>query len=647
MATDKRAGESSVEDTEDQSKSVDSINDCVLKKNRKDKIKGEWTPIIGEEPELVSELIARGRAIPGVIVDAYASYAQYLYQKGGTKTPKEKEFMSDYLANHNSFHACRGIANKDESDSDKEVTPPLSDSVEDAIIGDDSNVSGNNGRCEVQSIDLNKLVRKPLTFDGVKPPARRWLEDYERAAVSNFWNDQSRVRYFSTFLSKAAHDWFASMAAPRLSISSTWSDVRILFIKHWIGEQDRLAVRRIIDKMYQNEKESIRTFMPRLVRMIKTIDPDKPPDELVEMVKIKLRPAYQEKLTMFVISTLEELNEKCLQIEAGMEAAATKEVRRFERKRDDNRGERSKKTRNDRPKGDKSKMKDLTCYKCDRKGHIATNCRCKTKADGSPCNKKPYAKSERSVNVVKESEDSSHANTKEESQQERPQPIVTIRQAGKTAVPIQHACCVAPMLVGGGNLLICKVRVNEKEVEAIVDTGAFVSVIDGNIAEANSWSMEHSKTKLVHAGGEEMHCMGETQAKIEVCVGKRSKFATHNLVVVKNLCAQMLLGIELIRSLGIRIDVSAERPIIFKRTEIIQGLVSKGNVAVPPRSAMIATVRTDLEHGEIITVPFGFDSSLLVANAVTKVVNFEAKILLLNIDRVTISIDEGQRIASY
>lgn len=79
MATEKRAGESSVEDTEDQSKSVDSMNDSVQKKNRKDKIKGEWTPIIGEEPELVSELIARGRAIPGVIVDAYASYAQYLY----------------------------------------------------------------------------------------------------------------------------------------------------------------------------------------------------------------------------------------------------------------------------------------------------------------------------------------------------------------------------------------------------------------------------------------------------------------------------------------------------------------------------------------------------------------------------------------
>lgn len=35
--------------------------------------------------------------------------------------------MSDYLANHNSFHACRGIANKDESDSEEEVTAPLSD----------------------------------------------------------------------------------------------------------------------------------------------------------------------------------------------------------------------------------------------------------------------------------------------------------------------------------------------------------------------------------------------------------------------------------------------------------------------------------------------------------------------------------------
>lgn len=98
--------------------------------------------------------------------------------------------------------------------------------------------------------------------------------------------------------------------------------MRIMFIKHWIGEQDRLAVRRIIDEMRQRDNEKINVFMPKVVRMVRCIDPDKPEDELVELVKKKLKPQYQEKLALYIINTLEELNSKCLQIEAGMAAAA-------------------------------------------------------------------------------------------------------------------------------------------------------------------------------------------------------------------------------------------------------------------------------------------------------------------------------------
>lgn len=60
------------------------------KNTNKKKVQGTWVGSIGEDPEFISELVASGNTVPGVIVDAYAEYVKYLYEKGSTKTAREK-----------------------------------------------------------------------------------------------------------------------------------------------------------------------------------------------------------------------------------------------------------------------------------------------------------------------------------------------------------------------------------------------------------------------------------------------------------------------------------------------------------------------------------------------------------------------------
>lgn len=660
MATDNDKGEPLVDVDTDNSVEKKAENDLdvsattVKKINRKSKKKAShrWANIIGDEPEFVSSLLESGETISGEIVDAYAEYVSYLYDKGGTKTSRERQFMQDYMDNHGVFHASRSFTQVNastEAKNNASVTPPFSgeESLSGAVIDTQPPPPK-----EIPKIKKDELVKEPPKFDGNKPTPRRWLDDFERAAYSNTWSDEQQVRYFPSYLVKAAYDWWASMAQPKLSRSSRFADVRHLFVRHWMGESDRVATRRIIDKMKQKENESVRVFMPPLVRLIRCIEPNKPEDELVEIVKEKLQPHYQEKLALYLINSLDELNCKCLQIEAGMSAAAAASKKEARRPLDSKQRGKNKsyaKPRNDlNRKGDKSDKRDVLCYRCERKGHIAPNCKCKTKKDGSPCNPKPNSnKADKTVNLVTGTELSSSDAPREESQMDKPQPVVTVRQAGSSASQIRHVCTITTLVVGGGSLLTCKVNINDIEVEAIVDTGAFISVVDHRVAQANGWVVRESKQQLMHAAGERMPCVGETLAKVEVCIGRRSKFATHSLVVVQNLCAQMLLGIELIKSLGIIIDLSADRPISFRKDAIVRGLVAKTEVKIPPRSAVIASVATDHEHGDVVTVPFGFDTSLLVANAVTRVENFEAKILLVNIDRAEIIVNQHQRLASY
>lgn len=59
---------------------------------------------------------------------------------------------------------------------------------------------------KVPTIKLNQLVIKPSTFKGVKPPARKWIDDYERASKANGWSEKLSIKYFATFLDSTALD---------------------------------------------------------------------------------------------------------------------------------------------------------------------------------------------------------------------------------------------------------------------------------------------------------------------------------------------------------------------------------------------------------------------------------------------------------
>lgn len=152
-----------------------------------------------------------------------------------------------------------------------------------------------------------------------------------------------------------------------------------------------MAVKRQIDKTFQGERESITIFMPRLLRLIQLIEPLKPEDELVEAVKEKLRATYLEKLAMHTIFTLDELNNLCLKVEAGLAAAQAASKRERNLPADD---KRRKKKSEDKSSNDdkKSDRKPIICHRCDRKGHIAPKCKATSKKDGSPCNEKPNKK---------------------------------------------------------------------------------------------------------------------------------------------------------------------------------------------------------------------------------------------------------------
>jgi len=428
-----------------------------------------------DDPLTLSQFLALQQPFNEAIIRNFQEKAAELALKEET-TPKGRKWLRDYCINHG------------------KLVQPKKDAT-----GEGSSVSLSNRALfeeaatheaprsvivptKTPAIKLNELVKKPESFDGYKPPSRKWIDNYEKASEANDWSEQLMVRYFPTFLDKTANDWFVTVAKRKLGSNPTWPDLRSAFIRHYLGDSDKQVLRREIERAYQGEKEKATNFIPRLIRLVELADANKPEDELVDLIRSKLRHCYQDKLVLCNTYTIEELNDACLRIEASMESHKSLQNKgQMKKEEKGSKGSKtgqanSKKANNDKKEGKESSVK--TCYSCERKGHLARDCRSKSKANGEPCNPKPKAKQGGVDTIAKEVAQETTETTKSAV-------VGRIRSAGSTVSTVLNN--VNDPLQ---SLITYPVTCNQVRLTALVDTEAGVSVVNHQVVMDNGWKIE-------------------------------------------------------------------------------------------------------------------------------------------------------------
>ena len=259
--------------------------------------------VMGEppfEPKFLSvHLLEHDKKILRSELKAYATLVKELQRK--KRTQREQLFVDDYHDHISEINLVESYENTE-------------------IFTDVKELWNTNEPVNIKPIKLNELVLKPQSFDGRKPSPRQWIDEYERAARANGWSESSMVHYFQTFLTHSALDWFFSMGESKIGQNAGWSKVRDVFKRHYLGESDRQSIRRTIDRCYQYEDEPVARFMPRLLRLVSLIEPNKSEIDKVELVRDRLRSKYQSKLATYRIDNLESLNDICLSLESGFHA---------------------------------------------------------------------------------------------------------------------------------------------------------------------------------------------------------------------------------------------------------------------------------------------------------------------------------------
>lgn len=501
-----------------------------------------------EEEELIklSQVLSMGVIINQKLIRTFQAKAAELGSKKKL-TAKEARWMADYCTHHTKLQ---------ESAVDSSGDLESNENYLEAEAMQDKNQSNERGfrpRANYPAIRINELVKKPEIFDGNKPPARRWIDDYEKAAQVNGWPDAVKVKYFSTFLDRAANDWFVTVAKRKLGDSPVWSDLRAAFIRHYLGDADKQMLRRQLEQTKQGERERATNFIPRVLRMIELVDPDKSERDLVDIILSKLRIIFQDKLVLANLYTIEQLNDACLRIESNLESRNPKyyEKQANKNKEKEEIDDNLVKDAKDAPRNSSKEKPTYKCYRCDRPGHVSKYCRATSKENGEPCNSKPQNREV--INALPNLEDENQE-SKEEAKLDKANVVARIRAAGSTSISTicaDNGCIIQPLEISG-------IKAN-----SIVDTGAAVTLVREDLITNLKLPLSQSHLVLRNAEGGNLGCIGMIRVEINLSIGPKTKTLSHDAYVIRDLCHEVIMGIDILKAFKIVIDPASRQPLRF------------------------------------------------------------------------------------
>ena len=165
---------------------------------------------------------------------------------------------------------------------------------------------------------------------------------------------------------------------------------------------------------------------------------------------------------------------------------------------------------------------------------------------------------------------------------------------------------------------------NEVQLDAVIDIGASVSVIDADIAEHFKWKIDGQTKPVLGADGQTLGASGETLVEVEITINSTCKVARSKVVVVKNLTAPMLIGLDLLKGFKICIDAANER-LTFAKESSKGGVTVSHDEVIPPRSQCVVQAQVN-KTGDVLTIPFPLENGLAVA----RVSNNSIPVVVLN-----------------
>lgn len=253
----------------------------------------------------------------------------------------------------------------------------------------------------------------------------------------------------------------------------------------------------------------------------------------------------------------------------------------------------------------------------------------------------------KSINVMTDEEDSAAEKSGSEDETPDVHQVNMIRTAGRNYICTVVSPCGENMqlLVDGGALIKHETRCNEEVYDAIFDTVAFISTIYACAAAEYGWRPQKCNLKLYHALGEKMTSLSSVELEVSITLGGITREIKHHFVVVRNLYTRIIIGVELIRKIGMVIRATEKQPLAFSKQPRKKGVRAK-EIVLPPKSLTIVEGSVEADAKLVVVTPFGFDNAIPAAHALCRIKDRTVRLPVINTDPKPVRLEDGVQVAA-
>lgn len=195
-------------------------------------------------------------------------------------------------------------------------------------------------------------------------------------------------------------------------------------------------------------------------------------------------------------------------------------------------------------------------------------------------------------------------------------------------------------------LITHQVSCNGVPVLGTFDTGANATVMSLKLAQKLNLEILPSFSKIKAAGSNLLKNKGFSKVNSAVLIGNLERSIRKSILIVENLAMDLLIGNDVMGKLNVLIDTK-EKQLRFNRTKS-SSVVSSKHVTVPLRSQMVikGKIPRNLTN-DVLIVPSQVNNKLSVANCISKVIDKEVDLVVLNTSTELQNIEENKKVAAY
>lgn len=141
---------------------------------------------------------------------------------------------------------------------------------------------------------LPKFI-SPSTYNPSCGDILTFIQEYDRCALLNGWNNSCKLRFLRSYLLGAAEGWFLTYSSEEENANKNWDEVRNDLLVEFGGVSVKRELKARISARIQKENEDIKTYYFDLLELCRQLDPNLPKDTFREYFENGLHQMYHDK----------------------------------------------------------------------------------------------------------------------------------------------------------------------------------------------------------------------------------------------------------------------------------------------------------------------------------------------------------------